>query len=188
MLFSRDNLIVLGILAVITTTYFAVVYRTQSALAENIAARTAEVKNLLETDAMQASRVQPMLREIERMKKRYDDKGPARRLPERQELAGFLHEITSGLAGEKLAIRSIRPGDPSTNPWYSRLPITLKFEGDFLALARFLKRIDGMSRLTRIERLTINAGQDRKNLAVEMGMNIYFTEHLTKTDHARAEQ
>ena len=188
MFFSRDNLIILGILAVITTTYFAVVYRTQSAVAENISARTAEVKNLLETDAMQASRVPQMLREIERMEHRYNDKDWSRRLPERQELAGFLREITLGLSREKISIRSIQPGNPSPNQRYNYLPITLKFEGDFLALARFLKQINGMTRLTRIERLAINSGQNRENLEGEMGMNIYFTERRTKTDQTGAGQ
>ncbi|MDY7009242.1 MAG: type 4a pilus biogenesis protein PilO [Planctomycetota bacterium] len=166
----------------ITTTYFAVVYRAQSAVAENISARTAEVKNLLETDAAQSCRVPQMLREIKQMKHRCNEKDLNRRLTERQELEGFLHEITSGLSGEKLSIRSIHPGNPSSNPRYNRLPITLKFEGDFLTLGRFLNRIDDMTRLTRIERLAISSDHNNENLEIEMGMNIYFTEQRTKTD------
>ncbi len=188
MFFSRDNLIVLGILAVITITYFAVVYRPQSAAADNISARTAEVKDLLESDAMQASRIPPMLREIEQMKHRYNDNDWGRRLPERQELAGFLREIASGLSHEKLTDQFIQPGNPSQNPRYSCLPITLKFEGDFMSLARFLKQIDGMTRLTRIERLMIQSDEGMKNLKVEMGMNIYFTEQRTKIEQAGDEQ
>ncbi len=176
MFFSRDNLIVLGILAVIAITYFAVVYRPQSASAENISARTTEVKHLLESDVVQASRIPPMLREIEQMKHRYNDKDWGRRLPERQELAGFLSEIASGLSQEKLTIHLVQPGNPSQNPRYNCLPITLKFEGDFISLARFLKQIDGMTRLTRIERLMIQSDEGMKNIEVEMGMNIYFTE------------
>ena len=187
MFFSRDNLIVMGILTVISITYFAVVYRIQSAAAEDISARTAEARRLLEADAIQASRVPPMLHQIEQMKQRYNDKEWGRRLPERQELAGFLHEIASGLSKEKLSNQFIQPGNPSQSPLYNRLPITLKFEGDFLALARFLKRIDDMTRLTRIECLAINSGTDPEKLEIEIGMNIYFTEQRTKRDQTRSE-
>ncbi len=190
--FSRDNLIVLGILTVISITYFAVVYRTQSVAAEGVSARTAEARRLLEADAVQASRVPPMLRQIEQMKHRYNDKEWGRRLPERQELAGFLREIASGLSLEKLSNQFIQSGNPSQSPLYNCLPITLNFEGDFLALARFLKRIDGLARLTRIEHLVINVGEDPEKLEIEMGMNIYFTEQSRrmsgKTDQTRSEQ
>ena len=187
MFFSRDNLIVLGILTVISITYFAVVYRTQSAAAEDISSQAAEAERLIDANAVQASRVPPMLRQIEQMKQRYNDKDWDRRLPDRQELAGFLRDIASGLSQEKLTNQFIQPGNPSQSPLYNCLPITLKFEGDFLALARFLKRIDGMARLTRIECLAINAGEDTEKLEIEMGMNIYFTEQRTEADQARSE-
>ncbi len=184
---SRDNLIVLGILTMISITYFAVVYRTQSAAAEDVSSRTAEAERLIEANAAQASRVPPMLRQIEQMKQRYNEKDWGRRLPDRQELAGFLREIASGLFQEKLSNQFIQPGNPSQSPLYNCLPITLKFEGDFLALARFLKRIDGMARLTRIECLSINSNEDPEKLEIEMGMNIYFTEQRTNPDQTRPE-
>lgn len=178
---SRDNLIIVGILAVITITYFAVVYRTQSAAAEDVRTRTAEAKRCLKTDAAQASRVPPLLREIEQMRQRYDEKDWDRRLPERKELAGFLREIASGLSREKLTNQFIQPGNPHQGPLYNCLPITMKFEGDFLALARFLKQVDEMTRLMRIERLAIASDEDSEHLAIELGMNIYFTEQRTRS-------
>lgn len=187
--FSRDNLIILGILTVITITYFVVIYRAQSATMADVAARTAQTERRLKTDAMQASRVGPMLRQIKVMKQRYNKKEWDRRLPGRQELAGFLREIASNLSAARLSNRIIQPGNPFRGPLYNRLPITMKFEGDFLALAGFLKRVDEMTRLTRIEQLTIEparrsqdhrtAGRSNEepiSLAIELGMNIYFTE------------
>ena len=189
MLLSRDNMIVLGILTVITITYFAVVYRTQSAAADDVSSQKIEIKRHIKTDSEMAARVSPMLRQIEKMKRRYNDEDWGQRLPERQELAGFLHEIASGLSQEKLINQLIQPGNPSETPLYNCLPITLRCEGDFLSLARFLKRIDGMTRLVRIERLTIESGEDTQHkvsqsgkLQIEMGMNIYFTEQRTRSE------
>jgi hypothetical protein len=53
----------------------------------------------------------------------------------------------------------------------------MTFEGDFLALARFLRRIDTMARLTRVEKLIIQPGARGDELSIELGMNIYFTEY-----------
>ena len=188
MLLSRDNMIVTGILTVITITYFAVVYRTQSASADDVSSQRIEIKRHIETDSELASRVSPMTRQIEDMKQRYNNEDWGQRLPERQELAGFLREIASGLSQEKLVNQFIQPGNPSQTPLYNCLPITLRCEGDFLSLARFLKRIDGMTRLVRIERLTIKSSDDAQhkvsqsgNLQIEMGINIYFTEQQTRS-------
>ncbi len=173
--FSRDNLIVMGILAVITVTYFAVVYRAQSAQIEDVGARTAEIKRRIEDDAVNASRVPPMLRKIEGMKRRYNKEWD-QRLPRQQELAGFLREISSGLSQAKLTNQFIQPGDPFRRPLYNCLPIILKFEGNFLAMAGFIKRVDEIIRLTRIEHLKIESNEETGNLSIELGLNIYFTE------------
>ena len=175
-------MIVLGILTVITITYFAVVYRIQSAAADDVSSQRIEIERHIETDSEMASRVSPMMRQIEKMKQRYNDEYWGQRLPERQELAGFLHEIASGLSQEKLTNQFIQPGSPSQTSLYNCLPITLICEGDFLSLARFLKRIDGMTRLVRVERLAINLGEDTQKLQIEMGMNIYFTEQQTRSE------
>jgi len=188
-LFLRDSLIMIGILLAITITYFAVIYRAQSAVLQETRKRLAETERQLKIDALQASHIPPMIDEIERMRKRYD-KTWDRRLPKREELAGFLREIASALSQERLSNQYIQPGNPTRKPLYNCLPITMKFEGKFLALAGFLKRIDEMTRLTRVERLSIKPIKTHNNnttteilqtadsptLAIEVGLNIYFTE------------
>ncbi|MHC4717052.1 MAG: type IV pilus inner membrane component PilO [Planctomycetota bacterium] len=172
---SRDSWIVLGILAVITVTYGMVVYRWQMARLEGFREQIAAQKRQQEVDTVKAARVAPMIREIKAMKHRYN-KDWNRRLPESQELAGFLREISGNLADEDLSRPMIAPGDPTRGSLYNVLPITMKFEGNFLALAGFLRRVDGMTRLTRIEQLSIHPRQDSNELSIVLGMNIYFTE------------
>jgi len=173
---SRDNLIVLGVVAAITIAYVLVVHRGQSATLEEIQTQTAERRREIEADQAKAAPIPQMAREIETLKRRFD-KDWQRRLPQRQELAAFLREISAGLSQAGLGLHAtIEPGKPTRGPLYNRLPITMKVEGDFLALAGFLKRVDGMARLTRIEQLRIAPMDHGRDLQIEVGMNIYFTE------------
>jgi len=172
---SRDNLIVLGILFVVTVTYLLVIYRSQSAALNEARERRQQMKRRLEADSRTASQLAPMLREIQAMRQRYN-KDWDRKLPQRQELAGFLREISGNLARHRLSNQMIEPGNPKQGPLYNCLPITMSFEGDFLALAGFLQEVDRMTRLTRIESLRIQSSKDSEDLSIKLGMNIYFTE------------
>ena len=173
---SRDNLIVLGIVAVIVVTYMVVIYRWQSNSLDEVRGGIAEGERLLEVNGQKATRVPAMIRQVERMKQRFN-KDWDRRLPQRTELAGFLHEISANVAQECLFNQMIQPGNPTRGPLYNRLPITMTFEGDFLALARLLRRVDQMARLTRVEKLSIKPADGGDELSIELGMNIYFTEY-----------
>ena len=173
---TRSNLIVLGIMVAITVTYVLVVFRSQSGTLEEIETRAAQRRRELESDVAKAAPIPHMVREIEAMKRRFDQDWQ-RRLPQRQELAAFLREISTNLSQAGLgAHATIEPGKSTHGPLYHRLPITLRLEGDFLALAGFLKRVDGMARLTRIEQLKITSMDSNQGLQIEVGMNIYFTE------------
>ncbi len=174
---NRDNLIALGVVVVVTVAYLLVVYRGQSATMGEIEARAAECRESLAADSGKAAPIPHMVREIEAMKLRYD-KDWNRRLPQRQELAGFLREISENLseAGLRNDATVIEPGKPSRGPLYNRLPISMKSEGDFLVLAGFLGRVDNMARLTRIEQLSITPKGPGEGLRIEVGMNIYYTE------------
>jgi Tfp pilus assembly protein PilO len=176
MRFSRDNLIVLGIVAVVTLVYVLVIYRTQSRRLDEAQSAIAAAKRQMEADSAKAARVAPLIRDIEGMKQRYGKEAWDRRLPQQQELAGFLREISTDLGKESLCNQMIQPGNPSRAALYNCLPITMKFEGGFLALAGFLRNVDGMTRLTRVERLAIVPQRDGDGLSVELGMNLYFTE------------
>jgi Tfp pilus assembly protein PilO len=175
---TRDNWMALGVLTALSAAYFLLVYRHQGCVLEEVGTATTERRRQLESDTLKVACVAPMMREIEAMKQRYN-KDWDRRLPKRQELAGFLKEIAGNLSQERLSNQITRPGSPSRGPLYNCLPISMQFEGSFLALAGFLRRVDGMTRLTRVEQLTIEPKKDDANqdLSIVLGMNIYFTEY-----------
>ncbi len=173
---SRDNLIVLGLLAGLTGAYGLVVYRGQSAALADVSRRAAESRRQWQADTERAAPVVELARQLVAMKRRYDQDW-RRRLPPRQELAGFLREIAAHLSEAKLVNPMIQPGRPTRGTLYHCLPITMEFEGSFLELAGFLRRVDQMTRLTRVEQLSVAPKGEGDLLAIELGMNIYFTEH-----------
>lgn len=140
------------------------------------------MKRQIEADAAKAAVVPAMARDIKAMRQLYS-KDWDRRLPQQKEQAEFLREISASLSQAKLFNQMIRLGQPTHGRLYNRLPITMEFEGEFLALARFLKQVDGMTRLTRIEELKIQPIHGSDDLSIKLGMNIYFTEQWDDQQH-----
>jgi len=102
-------------------------------------------------------------------------------LPGRQELGGFLKNISTHLGDEKFSDQLIEPGSPTREDLFHTLPIIMQFKGSYLNSVDFLKRIDEMERLTRIQKLKIkrkpaDRDQDHAKLDMELQLNIYFTE------------
>ena len=174
MRYGKDGLIVLGIVLLLVTVAVLFVYRPQSreldSLKEQIKAAEAE----LDVQSNKAIVVPEVARRVDRMKARYKDFD--RRLPRRQELGGFLREISANLGEGSLSDQLIEPGSPKREEFFHTLPIIMKFRGSYLATAQFLKRIGGMERLTRIQKLKIESGSNEEDLSIELQLNIYFTE------------
>ena len=99
-----------------------------------------------------------------------------RRLPKRQELGGFLRQISNDLVLEKLVTQLIDPGNPTREELYHTLPINMQLRGSYLSLASFLEQLERMERLTRVGKLKISSDPQDDKLKIEMQMNIYFTE------------
>jgi Tfp pilus assembly protein PilO len=102
-----------------------------------------------------------------------------KKLPRQPDLGPFIHDITelSDQAGVKNKW-AVEPGMPIRGDGYDEWPIALKFEGDFLSACSFLRRCEGMKRLTRIKGLNMRSLDYGKSgrVQVELSMNIYFLE------------
>jgi Tfp pilus assembly protein PilO len=172
---SRDNTVLVCILVGLAIAYALVVFRQQSNALAALRDRVSRTAVHVEQDDAKAHRVPAMKREIEQMRQRFT-KDWDRRLPQSKELSGFLREIAANLAEARLANQIIQPGSPTKGSLFNCLPITMRFEGDFLSLGSFLARVGQMTRLTRIESMNIKPDQASGNLQIEISMNIYFTE------------
>ncbi|MHC4985873.1 MAG: type IV pilus inner membrane component PilO [Planctomycetota bacterium] len=164
-------------LAVVATVIVAVVvlvFMPQQRELKRLKTELTTHERKLSADSQQASVVPQLLREVEAMRRRYKDFD--RRLPKQKELGEFLRDISSHLAAESLSNQVIEPGSPKRSELFHTLPIVLRFEGTYLEMARFLKRLDEMERLTRVERLHLVRQPESDQLEAELQINIYFTE------------
>jgi Tfp pilus assembly protein PilO len=177
---TRNNFIVLAILAAVVAAAMVLVYVPQQRELARLSTAISQEKVRMSDNASLCSAVPAMIRQVQDLKKSYSNFD--QRLPKQIELGGFLREISGDLAQESLVNQLIEPGSPKRSELFHTLPITLRFRGTYLSLASFLKRLSQMERLTQVERITIaNKGDPPKpgeswNLDIEVLMNIYFTE------------
>lgn len=178
---TRDNTIVVGILAAVIGTATVLVYIPQQRELNRLRTEISQEKVRMSDNARICSAVPATLRQVQTLKKRYSNFD--QRLPKQIELGGFLREISGDLSQESLVNQSIEPGNPRRSKLFHTLPIVLRFRGTYLSLASFLKRLSEMERLTQVERITVSgdSGEPSKpgqpwGLNIEVLMNIYFTE------------
>ena len=176
---EKDSWIVLGILAVMVAGAVLFVYRGQGKKLDDLEISIAAGKAALKTRGQTVAIVPELVRRVEAMRTRY--KNFDRRLPVRQELGGFLQDISAHLGDEKFSAQLIEPGSPTRENLFHTLPIIMRFKGSYLTSVDFLKRIDEMERLTRIQKLKITkkpvkGDEDEGKVDIELQLNIYFTE------------
>ncbi len=174
---AKDSIIMLGILAAIIICAVLFVFIPQAKKLDEIRSQIAAEKTSLEADAQKVRIIPQMLRHIEAMKNRYNERWE-KKLPRLKELGGFLREIGQNLEEADLSGKLIESGSPKKEELFHTLPIVMRFQGSFGALSKFLKRLDDMERLARIQKLNITA--DNKHvpakLDIQLQMNIYFTD------------
>jgi Tfp pilus assembly protein PilO len=172
---TRDNLVMLAIMAVLVATAVLVVYRPQQQRITALREEVAQRRTSLASDAQRAAVIPQMIDQVQHMKSQY--RNFDRRLPKRKELGGFLKEISNNLAQRQVSNQAIEPGNPQRQELFHTLPIKMRFDSSYLSMATLLKQIDEMERLTRVQKLSISADtQKDAELKIEVLLNIYFTE------------
>lgn len=100
-----------------------------------------------------------------------------KKLPKTAEFDEFLRELTT--AAQQLSIRKLvhQPGTVKRQDLFGEIPITMSFEGASTDVYRFIRELEGMSRLTRVKSLTVHCKDSKLGLVdVNLAMNIYFSE------------
>ena len=170
---------VLGVvLAVMIVGFWAIAYRPNKQQLDDLQMQIDAKRRELTSNQTRVRILPDVLLEVNRMQARLDrfDK----KLPKAPELPVFINSITevSAEAGTRNKW-TVEPGVPVRSELYAEWPISLKFEGDFVNVFKFLRRAEEMQRLTRVKGLKISgiegAGKSGQ-VRVELSMNIYFAE------------
>ena len=176
---GKDTWVVLGILAAMIIGAVIFIYRGQGKKLDDLKAKITAGKAALKTQGQTVAVVPELIKQVGAMRARY--KNFDRRLPVRQELGGFLRDISGYLSDKQFSDQLIEPGSPMREELFHTLPIIMRFRGSYLTSVDFFKRIDELERLTRIQKLKImrkpvKDGEDDEKLDIELQLNIYFTE------------
>jgi Tfp pilus assembly protein PilO len=110
--------------------------------------------------------------DLQRMVKRYD-----KQMPKQVEMGQFLQEV--GYIGQSSLLTNWDTGLGTINrtELYGELPVTFKFQGDFMNVVEFLHKLEDMQRLTRVKDITIHSlDQKVGRVEVDLIMNIYYSE------------
>ena len=171
----RNHWVALAMAAALLVTFLIAVNDPQGQRLADTRQQIAERRAKVAEDAARARQVPRMRKQVAELRRQL--KGFDRRLPRQREMGGFLKEISAALQSGGLTEPAIQPGSPTSGDLYNRLPILMRFESGFMDLVEFLDRLDGMTRLTRVERIHIQPStDDGHRVKVDMQVNIYFTE------------
>jgi Tfp pilus assembly protein PilO len=116
--------------------------------------------------------VEQKVNELRNKLQRFDKK-----MPRQQEFGEFYNDIT--FLGRQSALSKcfVEPAAvPRRNDRFVELPIDLRFEGNFLNVFAFLRQIDQMQRLTRVQSLKVTSKGNAGQVEVQLSMNIYYAE------------
>jgi Tfp pilus assembly protein PilO len=175
---TRENWIALGAGVAIVVGFVALVFVPQQGRLQSLRSDITAQKQRLETASQEVAVVPTLMEEIEAMQARYNDFD--RQLPRKQDLGEFLGTISETVAQKGLTGQLTEPGNPVRGDLFHTLPINMRFRGDYLSTGSFLKDLQSMERLTRIQRLQIARDVRTEDpngpLDIEMQINIYFTE------------
>ena len=101
-----------------------------------------------------------------------------KQLPRHQDWGQFMHDITKLRQQFPLDQWLVEPAaQPRQNALFVELPIDMRFEGDFLSVFGFLRQVDQMPRLTRVQDLKVRAKPGKAGkVEVQLLLNIYYSE------------
>lgn len=144
-------LALLGVLALLSGGYYALVYGSVSGDLENAQA--------------QKKQLQDQIRDAERREKQYleltqelanreaADRQNRRVLPENAEIAAFLQDLNHVAELSGLTIRLVEPRPEQRQELYSKIPVVLALTGRFHQLTKFFYNISKLDRAISMENI-----------------------------------
>lgn len=164
-----------SIMVLLMALYFFFGYwptnRRLNAMAEEMATKSKQ----LAINQSRASNLSNLAWEVDRLRLKLDRNN--KKLPKTAEIGEFLREMTT--AAQQLGIQKLnnQPGTVKRQELFGEIPITMSFEGAFTDVFRFIRELEGMSRLTRVKTLAVRSKNGKSGVVdVNMAMNIYFSE------------
>jgi Tfp pilus assembly protein PilO len=163
-----------GVVVIAAMFYFAG-YRPQGERTRLVLDQIKQTQRELIASQDSARQIPDVAKDLARLRSQLAD---FKKLPTNPDLGDFMRQITE--VSKESALRKLEvnfPGGPRKSERYTELPVSLRFEGDFLSVFSFLRQAEDMPRLTRVSNISIRGADLRNGLVqVEMSMSLYFAE------------
>jgi Tfp pilus assembly protein PilO len=171
--FAKAQYVLAAAMLVVVGLFYVGVFRPQSfelqQLADQIAGKRAE----LDQDRSQTDRLPRITSELQSLKERLAD---FKKLPADPQLGQFIDEITRVSQQQSLRELVVEPGVPRRDDLFSEQPISMSFQGEFMAVWDFIQHLEDMQRLTRVRDVTITTDDDHPGVRVNLSINMYYGE------------
>lgn len=173
--FTRIQQALVCILLVVAVAFYALVFRPETGRLQRLGGRISEKERELTQAQSQALALPQVQADINRLRVMLAD---VKKLPANPgDLGQFQMEMAQLAHRDNLEGWSISwPGTPKKDQQFYELPISLKFDGDFMDVFTFLHQMDELPRLTRVKNLTIKGDDSVGKVQVELMMDLYYSE------------
>lgn len=169
---NERNIVILGvlILVLLAVAYYFLLFgplRQEYLARYDERARKEAQEAQLERTIAELENVRRDAPDIERQILEY-----SKRLPTEDEIPTLVVQIEEIAEEADVTQLSIEPGSPEAPPGggdFSRIPITMSFEGTYEKLQDFLLRLRNLARLVTVNEVTYEAVKARENTAVNRG-------------------
>jgi Tfp pilus assembly protein PilO len=96
------------------------------------------------------------------------------RVPLDADAGEFLKQVTQLASAEQFAIKDFTPDKPQDRNGYAEMQVTLKGNGSYASICRFLDRLSKLKRLSKVKDLTLSAEGDANEYPMTATLVIYF--------------
>ncbi len=173
--FTRIQQALVCLLMMVTVVFYCLIFRPETGRMQNLVGRITQKERELTQVQTQALALPQVQSDINRLKATLAD---FKKLPANPgDLGQFQIEMAELAQRDDLKDWSVSwPGTPKKDEQFYELPISLKFNGDFLSVFEFLRQMDDLSRLTRVKNLSITGDDSVGKVKVEVLMDLYYSE------------
>ncbi|MEX2317156.1 MAG: type 4a pilus biogenesis protein PilO [Pirellulales bacterium] len=97
-----------------------------------------------------------------------------RRVPNEADSGKFLEEVSRIAGEEKLTIKNFEPGKATEKSGYSQMEVTLSARGSYRSICTFLDRLSSLTRLSKLQNLTLTTTGNATEYPMTATLVIYF--------------
>jgi Tfp pilus assembly protein PilO len=96
------------------------------------------------------------------------------RVPSEADSGKFLEEVSRIASEEKLTIKNFEPGKAMEKNGYAELEVSLSARGTYTSICTFLDRLSNMTRLSKLQNLTLTSAGSATEYPMSATLIIYF--------------